>query len=263
MNSYYYLDAQQQVQGPVNLEELKKLHATGVLVNDSLVAQGGAQEWKRYADLFTPPVPPQPSQMPASSSQRSHETSSGKTSGLATTSLVLGCTSFCLGLLSGIPAVIFGILALNKINKNHALQGKGLAIAGICLGGCSLFMTAILAALAIPAVNAAVEQAKATQALSEIRQVGIVLSSYANGHDGVYPDNLDVLLSSGALSSSTVLYKPGTKEPKWILTPGLTTHSAPDTILLQSVDTYHRGTRKSKVVYKVDNSASLEYEKSP
>lgn len=126
-----------------------------------------------------------------------------------------------------------------------------------------MFMTAILVGLAIPAVNGAMESARQVRAMTEIRQVGIVLSSYANGHGGVYPDNLDILLSSGALTNSTLLYKPETKEPKWILTPGLTTHSAPETILLQSVDAYRRGARISKVVYRVDNSAAIEYEKSP
>lgn len=49
-----------------------------------------------------------------------------KTNGLAIASFV--CSFFC-----GILGVIFGIIAISQINKTNG-NGKGLAIAGICLG---------------------------------------------------------------------------------------------------------------------------------
>lgn len=51
-------------------------------------------------------------------------------------SLVLGILSmFCCGFFTGIPAIIVGIIALvNIANAAGALQGKGLAIAGVTTG---------------------------------------------------------------------------------------------------------------------------------
>lgn len=61
-----------------------------------------------------------------------------KTSILAIASLVFGILGFCL-CISKIPAIlaiVFGIIALTKIGKSAGtLKGKGLALAGIVLGG--------------------------------------------------------------------------------------------------------------------------------
>lgn len=63
------------------------------------------------------------------------------TDGLAIASLVLGilcCFPF------NVAAIICGVLALQKINANPAaIGGKGLAIAGIALGGISASMTVL------------------------------------------------------------------------------------------------------------------------
>jgi len=63
-----------------------------------------------------------------------------KTYGLATASLVIGIFGLIFswipffGLILGILALVFGIVGINKINKNTTLKGKGLAITGIVLG---------------------------------------------------------------------------------------------------------------------------------
>lgn len=68
-----------------------------------------------------------------------------KTSGLAITSLILGIVSIplvfvCLGFLTALLAIIFGIIGLVVINgSNGMLKGKGMAITGI--------ITSILAAI--------------------------------------------------------------------------------------------------------------------
>ena len=54
---------------------------------------------------------------------------SQKTNGLAIAGFV--CSFFC-----GILGIIFGIIALSQINKTNG-GGKGLAIAGICIGAAS------------------------------------------------------------------------------------------------------------------------------
>jgi hypothetical protein len=56
-----------------------------------------------------------------------------KTNGLAIASFV--CSFFC-----GILGIIFGIIAISQINKTNG-NGKGLAIAGICLGAAAIVVT--------------------------------------------------------------------------------------------------------------------------
>ena len=61
-----------------------------------------------------------------------------KTSGKATTSLVLGIGSmvlFCVGFLLGIPAIIVGMRARKEIRSSQGrLSGDGLALGGIITG---------------------------------------------------------------------------------------------------------------------------------
>lgn len=73
-----------------------------------------------------------------------------KTSGLAITSLVLGIFAFIfiwipvLGQVLALLALIFGIIALVKIKKNHTIKGKALAIIGIVLAGVAIVYTLIV-----------------------------------------------------------------------------------------------------------------------
>lgn len=46
MNQYYYVDAQNQTQGPVAREQLQQLKASGVLNPNSYVCVAGEAEWK-------------------------------------------------------------------------------------------------------------------------------------------------------------------------------------------------------------------------
>jgi hypothetical protein len=72
--------------------------------------------------------------------------------GLAIASLVCGILSFlCCNILTGIPAIILGIMAINKEKSDpQRYTGKGMAIGGLVLGGVSvlIFFVYILALLA-------------------------------------------------------------------------------------------------------------------
>jgi hypothetical protein len=60
---------------------------------------------------------------------------------MATTSLVLGIVSFlCLGVVTGVLAVIFGVMGLNRAKQGAS--GHGQAVAGIACGavGFGLFV---------------------------------------------------------------------------------------------------------------------------
>jgi Domain of unknown function (DUF4190) len=57
----------------------------------------------------------------------------GPTNGLAVASLVLGIAQILLWLLTGIPAIILGLIALKQISARGE-SGKGMAITGLVLG---------------------------------------------------------------------------------------------------------------------------------
>lgn len=61
-----------------------------------------------------------------------------RTSGKAIAALVLGIVAICiayLGLVTGIIAIVFGILAMKEIDRNPTtIKGKGMAIAGLVMG---------------------------------------------------------------------------------------------------------------------------------
>lgn len=98
-----------------------------------------------------------------------------KTSGAATASLILGIFSCGLSCLTGIPAIIFGVIGLNRISSSDRasagprLTGQGLAIAGIILGGINMLVAPVLVGLMLPAVQAAREAARRTECLFNVR----------------------------------------------------------------------------------------------
>jgi hypothetical protein len=62
---------------------------------------------------------------------------------MALAALVLGIIGFFLNFLA-IPAIIFGALGLSETNKNPALKGRGMAMAGLVLGVIVLIMWVII-----------------------------------------------------------------------------------------------------------------------
>lgn len=70
---------------------------------------------------------------------------SPKTNAAATTSLWLGLSAvFCLGFLTGIPAIIIGLKARKQIAASHGGEsGDGMAITGIALGALMTLVSAV------------------------------------------------------------------------------------------------------------------------
>ncbi|GAC1464026.1 MAG: hypothetical protein NVSMB9_02220 [Isosphaeraceae bacterium] len=104
------------------------------------------------------------------------------TSGKAILSLVLGLFSFLCAFVTGLPAIIFGVLSLGEINRAKGrLRGTGLAITGIVLGG--IGCTAVTLALLLPAVQAAREAARRAQCVNNLKQIALAMHNFHAAKD--------------------------------------------------------------------------------
>ena len=177
---YKIIGADGKEYGPVSADQLRQWLADGRAdaQTRTRLAEGGP-DWKPLAEFpeFQPAsvsaAPPLlPPTMP----------SPPKTIGLAITSLVLGILSLtCFSILAGIPAVICGILAINRITRSRgALGGQGQAIAGLVTGSLSILMIPVLAGMLLPALSVAQEKARRVQCLNELRQLSLGLSMYVD-----------------------------------------------------------------------------------
>lgn len=112
-----------------------------------------------------------------------------RTSGAAIAALVLGILCFiCFGPLAAIPAIICGIVALNNISKSGgALQGKGMAIAGLVMGIVGVLLVPMMAAILLPALARAREAARRASCANNLKQFGVIFKMYANENREEWP----------------------------------------------------------------------------
>ena len=121
-------------------------------------------------------------------------------SGLAITSLVLGCLGFLTCGLTAIPAVICGHIALSQIGKSAGrLAGSGMAIGGLVTGYLTTLLLlistiAVLAGMALPVFGEVKDRGDLTKALSNAKQIGIACRIYATDNDGKFPPKLEDLV---------------------------------------------------------------------
>lgn len=96
-----------------------------------------------------------------------------QTSRMAVASLVLGVCSFLCFIVTGIPAVILGIIALTKINASRGrLTGGGFAIAGIITGALAC-LAVVPVALLLPAVSAARDAARRNVSINHMKGISL------------------------------------------------------------------------------------------
>ncbi|MCX5647824.1 MAG: DUF4190 domain-containing protein [Planctomycetota bacterium] len=106
-----------------------------------------------------------------------------KTSGLAIASLVLGIVGPCTVGLGSIMGIILGIVGLVKIGKSAGAKGgRGLAIAGIVVSAAGLLVLPLLAAILLPAVFSALDQANAVSSTNNVGQLCTAAQVYATSH---------------------------------------------------------------------------------
>ena len=110
-----------------------------------------------------------------------------RTSGLAIAAFVLGILSFFTCLVTTIPAIILGIVAMARINSSRgALKGTGMAIAGIAIPVACLPLIGM--SILMPALAKTKVFAQRKVCTSNMRALGIAMALYADDFDDKYPD---------------------------------------------------------------------------
>ncbi|MGA2867048.1 MAG: DUF4190 domain-containing protein [Verrucomicrobiota bacterium] len=194
---YKIVGADGKVYGPVDLEQLRQWAAQGRVNPQTRVQAEGAAEWQAAAEIpevqaalaaagfGAPPSVPQPSSPPAPAT--------GQASGLAITSFVLGLLSLlCLGLLTGLPAIICGHIAHARARRLPAQYGgAGLAIAGFVLGYVGLVLSlVVLPAMLLPALARAQGQAQSASCQNNLKQIGLAFKIWATDNNDQFPFNV-------------------------------------------------------------------------
>jgi hypothetical protein len=133
--------------------------------------------------------------------------------GMAVTALVLGILGFLFCPIVSVVALILGIVATVRASEQPEVYGgKGMAIAGICLGGGGLIWALLWVPLTIsillPSLSRARELAKRAVDASNLRGIGQACQIYANGNGDQLPPNFQYLLDAGLLTQGQ-LQDPG------------------------------------------------------
>jgi Flp pilus assembly pilin Flp len=162
MQIYVYQNNQQL--GPFSEAEINAQLSAGTLSLHDPVWWDGQASWtplgqSPLAATLSTNVPAIPVPVPGVSP--SAPPAGARTSGLAIASLVCGILGFFSAGLMGIPAVILGHISRSQIKKNPALQGGGLALAGLITGYVS-FICIFIGIVGISVLIALGNQVKGT-----------------------------------------------------------------------------------------------------
>jgi peptidyl-prolyl cis-trans isomerase B (cyclophilin B) len=118
-----YIHRNNEQLGPFTEAEVKAKLASGAISLEDHVWWQGQANW---VQLGQSPLP--------GTTAPSVGGSVPETSKFAIWALVCGCLSLFCSLFASIPAIILGHMGLSETKKNPALQGRGMALAGIFLG---------------------------------------------------------------------------------------------------------------------------------
>jgi len=138
-----YIHRNNQQLGPYTEDEIKAQLASGAISQQDNVWWEGQTNWMPLgqsplattlipAPRLTPSVVPNP--LAGTPSAPHLNSNIPKTSQTAIWALVCGCCSILCSLLTSIPAIILGHMALAETKRDPQIQGRGMAIAGTILG---------------------------------------------------------------------------------------------------------------------------------
>jgi prepilin-type processing-associated H-X9-DG protein len=200
-----------------------------------------------------PPHPPPPTYTAyptGAAAQQRYEPQ--QSNGFATASLISGILGFCIPVLGGIVAIVLGIVGLTK-TKDPRVGGKGMAIAGLVLGGVSIVVTPCFMSILLPSLNRARETANRVKCAQNMKQIGLALLAYGNVNRGAYPPDLQTLLSNSPGLKPEVMTCPSSDDTpaanvsalnagghlSYVYLPGHNTSAAATDILLYEPMTSH------------------------
>jgi len=181
--------------GPASMDQLRDWVAQGRINAQTRIIPAEGGDWKSAAEipelapLLKPTGAPQAAQgpppilTPPKLPQRDN--------GLAILSFVLGLCSFvvCLGLVTGIPAILCGHIARSRARRQpNRYAGSGLAMAGLVLGYLSIVVTLVVAAVVLPEL--AKNKRRTVQRTGceyNMRQVGLAFKLWALDHNDQFP----------------------------------------------------------------------------
>jgi hypothetical protein len=191
-----------------------------------------------------------------------------KTCGLAWWSLYLGLASIILSILTAIPAIICGHIALSRIKKSQdSLTGRGMAIAGTILGYIFIFFVIF----AIPAFLRVRELVRIAVCLDNLHDIGCACNQYAAYNGGMFPDKLSRLYPRYIVRKEQFLCPSDNerltrdlstpegidRNTSYIYIPGLKGEDGPDQIMAFDKPENHQ--HKGRCVMHIDASVNWEW----
>jgi prepilin-type processing-associated H-X9-DG protein len=102
--------------------------------------------------------------------------------------------------LAALLAVIFGIIGIKQTRGNR-VGGRGMAIAGLCLGGLQILVVPlVLASILFPAFSRGKAMAQRFVCAAQMGQIGRAIAVYESANGGAYPTDLPTLVSAGVVA---------------------------------------------------------------
>jgi prepilin-type processing-associated H-X9-DG protein len=187
---YKIVGADQQEYGPVGADQIREWMASGRVNSQTLVQAEGSAEWLplvSYPELAAPVAGSSPPPVIPSAPRRA-PVATGKLSGMAIASLVLGVLGLPTLGLTALIGLILGLIAMGKIRRSQgALRGWELALAGTIISGVFLLMLPILAALFLPALAQAKSKAQSIVCMNNLKQLALGARIYSSDNQEKLP----------------------------------------------------------------------------
>ena len=225
-----YISRDGQRLGPYTLQQINAGASFGSFTSSDLAWIEGWADWQPLSMVpgFVPPVSAPSPYLPILSQKDSitprTSTTSRPRSGLSIFSLVCGIMSlFCLGFITGIPAIICGHIARSKIKNDPTnYDGAGMALAGLIMGYVSttiIFIAVLCLLIVLAQPSEAISKSQELHNLNNAREVySFLLSASTDGESNPsqkvgFPADLaltskkqvsEMLVSHGYVSKDTL-----------------------------------------------------------
>jgi competence protein ComGC len=132
-----------------------------------------------------------------------------------------------LAIASSSLAIVFcsaGLVRTRRTAAGHGTArtgGRGIAAAGLSIGGGGLLITLVVLSTVLPVMNRQREMARREQCKANLQAIAAALAGYANSNTGHYPDSLAQLVANGTLPADALVCPSTNDTPASGPTPGL------------------------------------------